>query len=106
MSGVPIVKTGSAERTGFEIRPSERKSWGQGDQPSEGNQGGRFARIISCEGNVNVEHASFVNTTFRPGNARVPKEGLVGRDWTETYTTQVLFLEVRNLAVDALERCL
>lgn len=30
VSGVPIVKTGSAERTGFEIKPSERKIWGKG----------------------------------------------------------------------------
>lgn len=59
-----------------------------------------------CEGNVNAEHASLVNTTFRPGNARLPKEGFVGRNWTDEYATQVLFLEVRNLAVDALECCL
>jgi hypothetical protein len=59
-----------------------------------------------CEGDINIEQASLVNTTFRPGNARLPKEGLVGRNWTDGYATQVLFLEVRNFAVDALECCL
>jgi hypothetical protein len=59
-----------------------------------------------CEGNVNFEYASLVNTTFRPRNARLPKKGLVGRNWTDGYATQILFLEVRNLAVDALECCL
>lgn len=46
------------------------------------------------EGNFNVEHASLVNTTFRPRDARLPKEGFVGRDWSEGYATQVFFLDV------------
>ena len=46
------------------------------------------------KGNLNAEYASFVNTTFRPRDARLPKEGLVGCDWTEGYATQVFFLEV------------
>jgi hypothetical protein len=57
------------------------------------------------KGNLNVEYASFVNTTFRPRDARLPKERLVSRDWTEGYPTQVFFLEVRDFAMDAFECC-
>ena len=58
------------------------------------------------KGDLNAEYASFVNASFRPRDARLPKEGLVGRDWSEGYATQVLFLEVRDFAMDALECCL
>ncbi len=58
------------------------------------------------EDNLNVEYASFVNTTFRPRDARLPKEGLVGSNWSDEYATQVFFLEVGNFAMDALQCCL
>ena len=46
------------------------------------------------EGNLNIEHAPLVNTTFRARDARLTNEVLVSRDWTEGYATQVFFLDV------------
>lgn len=58
-----------------------------------------------CEVNVDIKNPPFINASFWPWDGSLPLEEVVtGR--TKGYATQVLLLQIGNLALDAFERSL
>lgn len=64
--------------------------------------GKMYARIIIAELNLDVEHSTLVDATFWPRDACPPEKWIVTRDGSDGNVTQILFLEVRYFAMNAL----
>jgi hypothetical protein len=90
-------------RTGSGIELSVRKSCDKSQGFSQERKVGKmYARIIIAELDLDVEHSTLVDATFWPRDACPPEKRIVTRDGSDGHVTQILFLEVRYFAVNAL----
>ena len=94
-------------RTGFGTELSVRKTCYKSQVFSQKRKVGKMhARIIMAELNLDVKYSALVDATFWPRNACPPEKRVVTRDGSDGNVTQILFLEVRYFALNALYSCL
>ena len=90
-------------RTGSGTELSVRRTCDKSQGFSQDRMVGKmYARIIMAELDLDVEYSALVDATFWSRNACPPEKRIVTRDWSDGNVTQILFLEVRYFAMNAL----